>query len=460
MLRSRMVREGSVGVLALLGLLVFGGAALWLKGIEFGKKSYNIIVEFEDASGLQPGSRVLYRGVEVGTIQSLQPTSKGVDVTVEIAAIDLRIPRKVEVQTVRYGLIGESIIAISPVGSLSPEAQSMNPMSPDCNDQLILCHNTRLSGKSETQLFSSLGHLSEVYSDPKFFNNINAAAANAALAAGRIVKLSDELIVLSSSTRQNIKRLPTTIDAVNELASQTSNRIGEITDEFSLTSRKIRQLATSANELTVENRGNIVTTLKSIQQTSDRLSHLMGNLEFTVAKVNGALETTDTQKLVKNLEILTTNAAEASINLRDISKSLNDPQKMLILQQTLDSARATFENTQKITADLDELTGDPGFRSNVRKLIDGLSGLVSTTQQLQQQVQMAQTLEPITQELQQHLQTAQSLELTTRQLQRQLVENQGQEPIEAKDLAPLQGSSALENSLSVKESAVQKGNTH
>lgn len=409
MLRSRMVREGSVGLLALLGLVVFGTVALWLHGIEFGKSTYQIIIEFTDASGIQPGSRVLYRGVEVGTVKNLQPTSDGVDVTVEIASDELVIPRQVEVQTIRAGLIGESLISIKPLEPLASKAKSMSPVSDDCNPSLILCHNIRLQGQTETELFSSIIRLSEVYSDPRLFKNINAAAENAALAAAKIAKLSDELALLSSATRKNIATIPTTINSVNGLANQASNKIVQITDEFSLTSRKINQLASNANDLVVENRGNIVTTLQSINQTSNQLRKLVSNMEFTVAKVNTALESTDTEKLVQNLEILTTNAAEASTNLRDISKSLSDPKNLVILQQTLDSARVTFENAQKITSDLDELTGDPAFRENIRNLINGLSSLVSSTEQLQQQIKTAQVLEPITEDLQQQTQPNQAL---------------------------------------------------
>jgi len=50
-----------------------------------------------------------------------------------------------------------------------------------------------------------------------------------------------------------------------------------------------------------------------------------------------------------------------SANLRDISNALNSPTNLLVLQQTLDSARVTFQNAQKITSDLDELTGDPAL---------------------------------------------------------------------------------------------------
>ena len=67
----------------------------------------------------------------------------------------------------------------------------------------------------------------------------------------------------------------------------------------------------------------------------------------------------------------------------------------MALQQTLDSARVTFQNAQKITSDLDELTGDPSFRDSIRELIEGLSGLVSSTQQVEQQVQVANTLDSV-----------------------------------------------------------------
>ena len=98
-------------------------------------------------------------------------------------------------------------------------------------------------------------------------------------------------------------------------------------------------------------------------------------------------------ELIKNFETLSANAALASANLRDATKTLTDPKNAVVLQQTLDSARVTFENTQKITSDLDELTGDPKFRTNLRQLVNGLSSLVSSTQQIEQQVQVAQTLD-------------------------------------------------------------------
>jgi phospholipid/cholesterol/gamma-HCH transport system substrate-binding protein len=85
--------------------------------------------------------------------------------------------------------------------------------------------------------------------------------------------------------------------------------------------------------------------------------------------------------------------------LRDLSSQVNNPATLLLLQQTLDSARATFQNVQKITSDVDDLTGDPAFRNNIRRLFNGLGGLLGSTEQLRQQVKVAQTLAPLSEKV-------------------------------------------------------------
>ena len=67
--------------------------------------------------------------------------------------------------------------------------------------------------------------------------------------------------------------------------------------------------------------------------------------------------------------------------------------------QTLDSARATFQNVQKITSDVDEITGNPAVRNSIRKLIEGLGNLLGSTEQLRQQVKVAETLAPLSEKV-------------------------------------------------------------
>jgi len=208
------------------------------------------------------------------------------------------------------------------------------------------------------------------YTDPAFFNNVNSVVKNTSEAAGEITKLAKEFNLLTQATRQELRTFSASAAAI----SRTADKIGITADQV--------------NSLIAANQSTLVSTLNNLSQTSLQLRGTVGNFGTVLNRV-------DRGEFLQNLETLTTNAAKASANLRAASDALSSPANLLMLQQTLDSARSTFQNAQKITADLDELTGDPTFRNNLKNLVNGLSGLVSSTQQLQQQTQTAQILVPI-----------------------------------------------------------------
>lgn len=462
-MRSRTIREGSVGLLILMGVGVFVGLVLWLRNFTFGDRTYRFTVTFADAVGLKEGATVRYRGVSVGRITEVKPQTNGVDTTVEITAPNLLIPKNVSIDANQSGFVGETSIDITPRSSRiqTPQnTQARNPQTSQCDSTLFICNKDRVNGQigvSFIELLRSGTDLASRYSDPKFFDNVNTLTKNASVAATEAAKLSAELSLLSRSARRELGTVSTTarslttsanqtLDQVGLLANRfasTADKFGNTAEQYSLSGAQLNRLLTSANQLVVSNRGSLVGTLDSVRQTSDQLRVLLGSLTPTVNQINttvGQLNTTTGQirvgELAKNLEVLSSNAAQASANLRDITTSLNNPNNVtllqqtldnavkvsanlrditsslnnpnntVLLQQTLDSARATFENTQKITSDLDELTGDPAFRENVRKLVNGLGKLVSSTQQLQQQVQVAQQLEPVSSEINQAVASA------------------------------------------------------
>ena len=418
-MRSRTIREGSVGLLILLGLGVFAGLVLWIRGLNLSNRTYKFVVNFPNVAGMQSGATVRYRGVSVGRITEVQAETNGVAATVEISSADLLIPRNAIIEANQSGLIGETSIDITPQTVLSRDALSINPLSSKCNANLVICNQARLKGAigvSFDELLRNTIRFSAVYSDPTFFNNVNTLTKNASIASAGVSQLTAELSLLSRSVRQEVGGFSTAAKSVTTAANQSTaqlgfaaNRIANTADQYSLTAAQLNQLVASANDLVVSNRGTLVSTLTSVSQTSDQLRLLLSGLAPTLAQVNstvgqvsstvGSLNSTagrvNVGTLLGNLETLSANALLASTNLRDISTAFNSPTNLLVLQQTLDSARATFENAQKITADLDELTGDPAFRNNVKELVDGLGKLVSSTQQLQQQVQVAQTVEPV-----------------------------------------------------------------
>lgn len=371
-MRSRTVREGSVGLLILLGLGLFAGLILWLRGLTLGQRSFRIIVEFANIAGLEVGAQVRYRGVNVGRITATRPGPNGVEVDIEIFPADLTIPRTVIVEASQSGLLGSTFIQINPTKPLATVVKA-TPLDPDCDSNLIVCDGDRLPGQigvSVDELIRASTRFADVYSDPKFFENVNAVAKNTAEAALEVAKLSREFGETAEVARQEIS----TFSGAARSITQASNKLGVTADEV--------------NQLLISNRSTLISTLDNINQITAQLRTTTANLDPIVSRVQQG-------QLIQNLEVLAANAAEASASLRDASKALNSPANILALQQTLDSARSTFQNAQKITADLDELTGDPTFRENLRRLVNGLSNLVSSTRQLNQQAYYAQFLAPM-----------------------------------------------------------------
>ncbi len=371
-MRSRAIREGSVGLLILAGIGLFTGIALWLKGLSPGNRSFRIYIEFGNIVGLQVGAPVRYRGVNIGKISAINPLPNKVEVEAQINPADIIVPADVVAQVNQSGLISQTAIELKPLSQFAGSTTS-KPLDSDCNGDVILCNNARLPGEagvSIDELIQASVRFANVYTDPKFFANVNSVVENTSEAAAEITKLSKEFTLLTKDARQELRTFSTSAAAV----SRTADKLGVTAEQV--------------NGLLASNRATLVATLDNLGQTSAQLRRTTQSLGTT-------LEQVDQGKFVRNLEALTANAAQTSANLKAASDALSRPENLLLLQQTLDSARATFQNAQKITADLDELTGDPAFRNNLRNLVNGLSGLVSSTQQLHQQTQTAQILAPI-----------------------------------------------------------------
>ncbi len=390
-MRSRTVREGSVGLLAIFGIALFGAVAIWLKGIRFGESTYQIIADFPDVNGIQVGDPVRYRGLKVGKISNIQPSTNGVDVVLEISSSKLLIPRDVTVKASSSGLIGETFIDIVPQSQLPQDTLGMNPVSKNCDIDQILCNNTRLEGQKGITLDDLLPltyRFSQLYGDPEFFAQIEGTVENASIAAAEVANLSRNTSDLVSKLEQELASISSVSKNLNNIAENASGELITTAQKYQETAEQVNQLTTTVNELVTQNKTNLVTTLDNISTTSDRLQTL-------VTKFDQSLTDTDTDQLITNLETLTANAAAASKNLNDISANFNNADNLVTVQQTLDSARVTFANAQKITSDLEAITGDPAFLKNVKVLVNGLSNLVSSTEQLEQQVETTQEIKPL-----------------------------------------------------------------
>ncbi len=397
-MRSRIAREGSLGLLLLVGLGVFGAGVAWLKGFNPANRSYTITVNFPTIDGVQNGSTVRYRGVTIGRITDVKPGSNGVAVKITIAPADLLIPANVQAAIDQSGLLGESIVNLTPKDQTPVANVAAKPLDRGCDQIVILCDGSTINGDigvSTDALVKSSIRFADTYGKPEFYNSINALTTNSGKAAAEIALLAKEFGILTRSVKQEVPTLANTTVSIGNAADSASvlaGQAGVFTTQATSTASRAEETLVQINALLANNRGTLVSTLDNINVTSASLRRAVTQLSPTVDRVQNS-------RLLSDLETLSTNAAIASKNLRDASQNLNNPANLATLQQTLDAARATFQNTQKITADLDELTGDPAVRSQFKNVLKGFSGLLSSTQQLEQQAQYAQRLAPIAQQV-------------------------------------------------------------
>lgn len=372
-MRARTIREGSVGLLILVGLGLIGFLILWIQGIDFNNRTYRFWVLFEDTVGMQEGAQVRYRGVPVGQVTAIQPQSNRVEVQIEIEDGDLHIPDDVSIQANQAGFLGETSIDIYPrMGADLTDAEiaSNNPLSEDCNSNVLVCAGDVQPGDpgvNFNELIRSTIALSDQFTDPELFSNIQDLTRNSSNAAEEVAQLTQEVTTL-------VKLFQAELGPLSNSAISVANSVSRAADEISVTANR-------TNALLDANESALTTTLNNISNTSTQVRVLLEGFE-PLATSQG--------ELVQNLQVLTANAAATAENLENLTGAISDPTTILMLQQTLDSARATFENMQKITADLDELTGDPELRDNIRDLIYGFSDLVSFTDQLEEQMYAAQ----------------------------------------------------------------------
>lgn len=380
---SKRTRQGILGLFLIITAATTTGIILWLKGSTFGQPTFDLIATLPDITGISEGSPVRYRGSQIGRVTTITPQTDGIQLRIRITNPTLAIPADADLRINQSSFLGSSTLDITPnpisVLPLSPT----KPLDKNCNSTLILCHNSTLIGQqgvSTEALLRASMEFTQAYSNPQFIANLAALTRATTLTAQELSKTSQQYALLAQTTRQDIRQLSTA-------STITANNFSNTAQSLTNTSQTATLTLTQINTLLTQNRSTLISTLDNLNQTSS-------TLKTTITNLSPQLDRITSGPIIQNLETLSANAAITSGNLRTASTTLTNPTTLLLLQQTLESARTTFQNTQKLTTDFDDLLGDPKIRANLRQLINGLSNLVSDSNQLTTQTRLAQTLPP------------------------------------------------------------------
>ncbi|MCJ2541451.1 MCE family protein [Synechococcus bigranulatus str. 'Rupite'] len=366
-MRSRAVREGAVGLLILAGALGFAGLFLWIYNLRFGGQGFRFTVTYSNVVGLAEGSSVRLRGVNVGRVERIVPQLTRVEVQV---AVDqpLVIPRNALFFTSQTGLVGETVMDILPPAD--PQILGGSPLAEDCDSSQMVCQGDVVEGTPGVdfgQLLTQMDRLITRVNDDEFFDNLNSTLEG-------ITRVANSVADLSETVEDRVAAIRTEDLDLSQFTT-AATAIQEAAESVRRTAQSFQSAADELTGLVEQNRTSLNASLQNVQQVSEDLQAMSSAVRPLIT--DPQLHT-DVRQILADVRVASGNVAQATEDLRQISANLNDPGTMATLRQTLDSARVTFQNTQKITADIDELTGDPQFRRGLRDLVLGLSGLVSS----------------------------------------------------------------------------------
>ena len=374
---SSKAAEGAAGLMILAGAGLLLGLIGWVQGIRLGQQSYRITVEFSDAKGMETGAPLRYRGVEIGKIVAMHPSTRSVVMDVEITDTTLRIPSDSVVELQSAAFLGDKSMDLISQVELTDEETLPRPIDPACNPDTIICDGSQLQGYAVpdmADLIRASYDMAQLFTDPLLMSMVQEFTQNLLGSTSGLSGIGQEFTTIT----QNVSTLTKSLNAQVDNLGDTLDSVGGAADE-------IQKTAVTAREILEANRMVLGLTLTNFGSASDDLVTLMGTLNPMVQQVEEG-------ELLNNLEVLSGNLRRGSALLLGAVGSLSDRSNIQILQETLDSARMTFQNAQKITTDLDDLTGDAQMREDLRRLVGGLGGLFSRAEQLERQVQASQNM--------------------------------------------------------------------
>ncbi len=177
----RSVREAIVGFSLLAAITSAVGLTLWLRGLSLTRQHWSVEARFEQAEGLAVRSPVVFRGVMVGSVRSMQITSDAVIAQLEITNPSIRLAQPTVAQIGQVSLLGgEAQVVLVSEGEPLP-ADAPSPRSRECDRQRMLCDGASITGTQGASLAAVTSRLFELLNqaeEEQLFSKMSEVAAS------------------------------------------------------------------------------------------------------------------------------------------------------------------------------------------------------------------------------------------------------------------------------------------
>ncbi|MGM9528739.1 MAG: MlaD family protein [Phascolarctobacterium sp.] len=258
--------EVKVGAFALGGAVVLAGIITFMGAFSFGKKGYELRINYPQVSGLMPGHVVRYAGVQVGTVKKLNVAPDKVEVVTEIDD-NIKIPHGAVFTIASDGIMGEKYVHIVPPAKpgqgFITEGSTLKGVPGGGMDEFFAN-----SGDLVTRLENIAGAFENVFGDKEVQESMKNGFKNMQGITENMNTFTKVMADVAVANQQDI--------------TQMIHQINELTQKMNATAGYIE--STMKN---MDNNGetgkNAAAIVKNMADTTKRLENIVQMLE-TVAK--------------------------------------------------------------------------------------------------------------------------------------------------------------------------------
>ena len=296
--------EAKVGATALVAFLLLASIITFLGAFSFGGGGYALTVDFPQVAGLKDGNAVRYAGVDVGVVDAVTPTGKGVNVRIKINK-DVNIPDNARFMIGTDGLLGEKFVDITPGDSTTmlTANSKVKGTPPRGFDQFM-----ETSGNVMKKMENMADAFNNIFGDQKVQESIKQSIYNTQEITANLNDFSrvmarvagqneQELDVMVSQLSQMAVRLNTVAGRMDTMLAEIDNN-GQTSRDVVIMLENLKSASIRVENITKSLEGvatdpntaaDIKATLKNTRQASEKANRMLDT--FGKVKVTGGVET-------------------------------------------------------------------------------------------------------------------------------------------------------------------------
>ena len=293
--------EVKVGAFALGGAVVLAGIITFMGAFSFGKKGYELHINYPQVSGLMPGHVVRYAGVQVGTVKKINVAPDKVEVIAEIND-DIKIPQGAVFTISSDGIMGEKFVSVipptKPGQGYVPEGSTVQGAAGGGMDEFFAS-----SGDLVKRMENIASAFENVFGDKEVQQSMKSGFKNMNDIAENMNTFTKVMADVAVANQQDITSM---IHQINELSQrmngtaahiesimngvdnngQTGKNVAAIAQNMADTSKRMENIVSVLEAVAKDpvTQQSLKETLVNVKETSERANKILGTL--TEAKIS------------------------------------------------------------------------------------------------------------------------------------------------------------------------------